>query len=143
MISKTIQYNIHWDKTQMLQNFPLCKKRYKNPLFFLSRDPTYQSFILKLWFLYELKHKVCLFKTVCRIFHFRFCFGFIKSLCFCSTICMDSLILKRHNSFQNFKKMEKPHTDMLPDLWFLSCKFFEFRKSKSWERQFFSVVTFK
>ena len=46
--------------------------RYKNALFFLSRAPTHHSFSFNLWFLYELKHKLCLSKTVYGIFRFRF-----------------------------------------------------------------------
>ena len=72
----------------------------KNTLFFLSRAPTHHGFTFKLRFLYELKHKVRLSKTVCGIFHFRFRFVF-NSLYFCSTKFMHSLALKRHNSFQN------------------------------------------
>ena len=46
------------------------------------------------------------------------------------------------------KIIEKTHTVLLPDLWFLSCnkkflKFFEIKKSKFWEHKFFSIVTFK
>ena len=69
---------------------------------FLSRAPVHHSsFTFNLRSLYELKHKVCLTKTVCRIFRFRFRFVFIKRLHFCSIKCMASLTLKRHNSFQN------------------------------------------
>ena len=50
----------------------------KNALFYLSRAPTHHSFTFNLRFLYELKHKVRLSKTVCGIFHFRFRFVFIK-----------------------------------------------------------------
>ena len=50
----------------------------KNALFFLSRALTQLSFTFNLPFLYELKHKVRLSKTVCGIFHFRFRFIFIK-----------------------------------------------------------------
>ena len=50
----------------------------KNALFFLSRAPTHHSFTFNLRFLYELKHKIRLSKTVCGIFHFRFRFVFIK-----------------------------------------------------------------
>ena len=50
----------------------------KNALFFLSRAPTHHSFTFNLRFLYELKHKVRLSKTVWGIFHFRFPFVFIK-----------------------------------------------------------------
>ena len=50
----------------------------KNSLFFLSRPPTHHSFTLNLRFLYELKYKVRLSKTVWGIFHFRLRFVFIK-----------------------------------------------------------------
>ena len=84
---KCIQYTLYWDKTQMLKKFPSNKiNGAKNALFFLPRAV--------IWFQYKLKQKVRLSKTVYGIFHFR-------SLYFCSTICMDCLTLKRHNSFQN------------------------------------------
>ena len=44
----------------------------KKALFFLLRAPTHHSFNFNLRFLYELKHKVRLSKTVCEIFHFVF-----------------------------------------------------------------------
>ena len=50
----------------------------KNALFFLSRDPTHHNFSFNLRFLYELKRKVRLSKTVCGIFHFQFRFVLIK-----------------------------------------------------------------
>ena len=50
----------------------------KNALFFLSRAPTHHSFTFNLRFLYELKHKVRLSKTMWAIFHFRFLSLFIK-----------------------------------------------------------------
>ena len=63
----------------MLKKFPLDKiNGTKNAPFFLSRAPTHYSYTFNLRFLYELKHKVCLSKTVCGIFHFRFHFVFIK-----------------------------------------------------------------
>ena len=76
---KCIQYTIHWDKTQMLKKFPSDKiNGTKNALFFLSRAPTHQSVTFNLRFLYELKHKIRLSKTVCGIFHFWFRFVLIK-----------------------------------------------------------------
>ena len=42
------------------------------PSFFLSQAPTHHSFTFNLRFLYELKHKVRLSKTVCGIFRFVF-----------------------------------------------------------------------
>ena len=63
----------------MLKKFPLDKiQGTKNALFFLSRAPTHHSFSFNSRFLYELKHKVRLSKTVCGISHFRFRFAFIK-----------------------------------------------------------------
>ena len=63
----------------MLQKFTSDKiNGTKNALFFLSRAPTRHSFTFNLRFLYELKRKVRLSKTVCEIFHFRFHFVFIK-----------------------------------------------------------------
>ena len=50
----------------------------KNALFFLSQAPTNHSFTFDLQFLPELKHKVLSSKTAQGIFHFRFCFIFIK-----------------------------------------------------------------
>ena len=66
-------------KIQMFKKFPSDKiNGTKNSLFFLSRVPTHHSFTFNFRFLYELKHKVQLSKTMCGIFHFRFCSVFIK-----------------------------------------------------------------
>ena len=63
----------------MLKKFPSGKINVtRNAIFFLLRATTYHSFTFSLRFLYELKHKVRLSKTVCGIFHFQFCFAFIK-----------------------------------------------------------------
>ena len=44
---KCTQHIIHWDKTQTLKSFPSDKINCtKNVLFFLSRGPTYHSFIV-------------------------------------------------------------------------------------------------
>ena len=40
--------------------------------------PTHHSFTFMLQLFYELKHMVCLPKTVYGIFNFQFCFIFIK-----------------------------------------------------------------
>ena len=78
-----IIYTMQWDKIQMLKKFLLNKtNRTKNALFFLLRAPSHYSFAFNLRFLYELKHKVCLSKTVCGIFHFRFGFNLIKNYVF-------------------------------------------------------------
>ena len=66
-------------KHKSLKKFPSDKTNgTKNALFFLSRAPTRHSFTFNLRFLYELKNKVRLSKTVCGIFLFRFPFVFIK-----------------------------------------------------------------
>ena len=76
---KCIQYITHWDKTQILKKLPSDEiNGTKNALFFLSRSPPHHNFILNLRFSYGLKHKVYLSKTVRGIFHFWFCFIFIK-----------------------------------------------------------------
>ena len=76
----------------MLKKFPSNKiNGTKNALFFLLGAQTHHSFTFNLRFLYELKHKVCLYKTVW--FRFAFINDYIKR--------MDSLTLKRHDSSQN------------------------------------------
>ena len=76
----------------MLKKLPLNKiSGTKNALFFLSRGPTHHSFTFNFRILYQLKYKVGLSKTVHRIFHFRFCFFFIKFI----------FLFNKQNSFQN------------------------------------------
>ena len=63
----------------MFTKFPSDKVNgTKSALFFLSQAPAPHSFTLNLRFLYDLKYKVRLSEPVCGIFHFRFCFIFIK-----------------------------------------------------------------
>ena len=63
----------------MFKKFPSGKINVtKNTFFFLSRAPTHHSFTFNLRFLSELKHKVCLSKTVCEVFYFPFRLVFIK-----------------------------------------------------------------
>ena len=69
---------MHSDKTQMLKKFPSNKiNGTKNALFFIWRAPTHHSFTFNLRFLYELKQKVFLSKTMCGIFRFRLGFFLI------------------------------------------------------------------
>ena len=94
----------------MLKKFPSDKiNGTKNALFFLSRAPTHHSFTFNLRFLYELKHKVCLSKTVCGIFHFRFRFVFIKVYIFVQqnawTLSLQNVII-----LFKIKIIEKSHT---------------------------------
>ena len=63
----------------MLRKLPSEKfKGYKKCPFFLARAPTHHSFTFDFPLLYELKHKVSLFKITCEISHFLFRFVFIK-----------------------------------------------------------------
>ena len=50
----------------------------KNALSFLSLASTHHNFTFNLRFLYEVKHKVRLSKTVYGIFYFQFPYVFIK-----------------------------------------------------------------
>ena len=130
----------------------------KDTLFLLSRAPTHHSFTFNLRFLYELKQQVCLSKTVCGTFHFWSRSAFIKVYIFVQNA--RTLLLYKVIFPFKIKIIEKPHTVLLPDLWFLSCiKMFlnsvisawlkrwqviKCSQSKFWERQFFfSIVTFK
>ena len=73
---KCIQYTIHWDKTQILEKFPLDKiNGTENALLFLLQATTNCSFTFTLQFLYARKHKVRLSKTGEK---FRFHFLFMK-----------------------------------------------------------------
>ena len=98
---KYIQYTINWNKTNVKEIRSDKINSRKNALLFLSQAPTHHSFIFNLRFLYELKHKVRLSKTMCGIFLFRFRSVFIKVYIFVQKKCMDSLTIKRHNSFQS------------------------------------------
>ena len=80
---KCIQYTINWDKTQIFKKFTLDKINYtKNALFFLSQAPIHHNFTFNLCFLYELKNKVRLSKTMCGIFHCWFRFVLINKCIF-------------------------------------------------------------
>ena len=61
----------------------------KNTRFFLSRAPTHDSLTFNLQFLYELKHKICLSKTVFGIFYSRICFVFIRVISQPTFTCSD------------------------------------------------------
>ena len=83
----------------------------KNALFFLLRAPTHHSVASNLRFLYELKHKVRLAKTMSRIFCFQFLFVFIEVYIFVQQNT-STLTLKRRNSFQ--KNKEKVTRSFVP-----------------------------
>ena len=63
----------------MLKNFlPTKQGLQKNALSLLSLGPTHHSVTFSSRFLYELKHKVHLSKSVCAIFHFSFHLLYMK-----------------------------------------------------------------
>ena len=134
----------------MLKKFPSDKiNGTKNALFFLSRAPTHHSFTFNLRFLYELKHKVRLSKTVCGIFHFQFRFVFIKVYIFVQQNAWTLWLLNVITPFK-IKVIEKPHTVLLPDVWFLSCKALKFNdlvtnflNPENLSSDNVSIVTFK
>ena len=90
----------------MLKKIPSDKINSTKMLSFLFCELQLISFTFNLRFLYELKHKVRLSKTVCGIFHFRFCFVFIKAYVF---VQQKAWTLKRHDSVK-IKIIKKPHT---------------------------------
>ena len=86
-------------------------------------------------------------------------FWFLWKFYFCSTKCMDSLILKRLNSFENQNNIKAKHSFAPRPLIFKLQKealkfndiyvswkiwprdnFFKLRKSTFWKRQFFSIA---
>ena len=114
---KCMQYTIHWDKTHMLKKFPLYKiNDTKMPSFFFWKLQLI-SFTFNLWSLYELKYKVLVYKTVCKIFHFRFRIFCIKVYIF---VQQNAWILWLWNIIIPFKIKitEKLHTVFPKDLIF-------------------------
>ena len=95
----------------------------ESPLLFHSWAPTHHNFTFNL-FLYELNHKVHLSKTVCGIFHFWFCFLFIKVYIL---VQQSAWTLWFYNVITPFKMkiIEKPHTVLIPAVWFLSYNKFQ------------------
>ena len=95
---------------RMRQYFLICKSMYKsngtkNTLFLASSNSSQFTFNLR--FLYELKYKVSLSKTVCGIFHFRFRFDFIKV---CIFVQQNTWTLWLYNVITSFKiKRIKKH----------------------------------
>ena len=92
----------------------------KNAVFFLLRAPTHHTFTFNLRFLYELKHKFRLSKLYMGFPIFDFTSLLLKFV---------FLFNKMHGLFDlktsvpfKIKIIEKLHTVLLPDLWFLSCK---------------------
>ena len=95
----SIHHILRWN-TNVKKKFFWQNKRYKKITLFLSRAPTHHSFTFNLWFIYELRHKVRLSKTVRGIFYFRLRFVFIKVYIFVQQIAYTRW-LQNNNSFQN------------------------------------------
>ena len=81
---KCIQYSINWDKTQMLNIFTVL----------LLISDSYMSCSTRLVYL-----KVCVGFSIFESVSFL-----LKFVYFFSTECVESMILKRHSSFQNWNK---------------------------------------
>ena len=118
---KCIQYTIYRDKRVLLKKFPSDKiNSTKNTLFFFLWAPTHHSFTFNSQFLYELKHKACIYTTLCGIFHFRFRFLSIKVYIFVQqnqmTLWLSNLVIPF-----KIKIIEKPHAVLHSDVWFFKC----------------------
>ena len=81
------------------------------------------QFSFNLWYLYELKHKVCLSKSMSGIFHFWFHFVFIKIYVFVQqkgwTLLVQNVIILFKTGI-----LEKPHMLLVP----YPCFFFKLQK---------------
>ena len=100
---ENISYSTQIFKKNVSDKISALKK-----VLFLSQARAHHSLIFNLQFLYELKHKADLSKTVCGIFHFWFLLLFIKVYFFAQQ--NDYLTLRRHNSFQNKNKRKATHS---------------------------------
>ena len=100
--NKSVWSNIFW-------YVKVCTKVMVQKIPFSWQAPTHHSFTFNLRFLYELKYKVSLSKTVCGIFHFRFRFDFIKV---CIFVQQNTWTLWLYNVITSFKiKRIKKHWD--------------------------------
>ena len=110
----SVHYTLRWNTNLKKIPFEQNKWYKKCPLF------SFATFTFNLQFLYELKQKVRLSKTVCGIFHFLFHFVFIKKYIFVQrhvwTLWIQNLIIPF-----KIKIIKKPHTVLQLDLSFLSC----------------------
>ena len=109
---------IQYTKTEIKLKFSSDNKIFKkmHSLFFHKLQLIFNS-----WFLYELKNKVHLSKTVCGILHVRFYFIFIKAYIF---IQQKAWVIWLWNVLISFKItiIEKSHMVLIPYFWLLSFK---------------------
>ena len=82
----------------------------KNALFFFSRAPTHHSCTFDLRFLYELKKKFISLKLCVGSSTFDSVSFLLKFIFLFNKRHLDSLTLKRHNSFQNKNNKKAPHS---------------------------------
>ena len=117
---KFIQYTIYWDKTQMLKKSPSDNKNLekKNSTRFSLGSSNSSVLLLIHNFLHKLKHRVCFSNRECGIFHFWFCFVFIKIYTFVQQNAW-TLWLQNIVPFK-IKMIKKLHTILLPERSFLS-----------------------
>ena len=92
----------------MNECFLICKSMYILKVYSIHYTLRKSTNVEKTRFLHELKYKFRLYKSKCGIFNFRFRFVLLKFI-FCSTKSMDSLTLKRHDSFQNLNNRKATH----------------------------------
>ena len=108
MICKSVYilkvYSIHY-KLKKSTNF-LQKKKMLQKMHCFSQAWTHHGFTFNLGFLYELKFKIHLSKTMCVAFDFWFHLIFIKV----HQKSMDPSTLKLHDSFQNKNNRKVTHS---------------------------------
>ena len=116
-------YLIHYTLRKILKKSPSDKingTRNALPLFSFASSNSH-SFIFNLWFSYELKRKVRLwFSSYVGFSIFRFVLFFFKAYVFVQQNAW-TLWLENVTTPSKIKIIEKPHTVLLPGVWFLSC----------------------
>ena len=107
---KFVQYTIHgWRYNTNVKKISFRQnKRWKIKFLFSFASSNSSQFYFNWLFLYEVKLKVQFSKIVCGILH---SVSFLSKIIFCSIKCIESINLKRHNSFQN--KNDRRATDRL------------------------------
>ena len=95
----------------MLKKIYSDKINVTKTIVFFSQALTNHSFTFNSQFLYELKQKIHLSKTVCTIIHFGFCFGFfLRFFFFFSIKSMGSMTLKLHIYLQSKNNRKGTHS---------------------------------
>ena len=133
---KFIQYTIHWDKTQMLKKkFLWTKQRLQKMLSFLFCKLQLITVLLLIcnsytswstWFIsLKLSGEYSIFDSVSLLFNFIFLFNKKQGLIDFLDFSMFIILFKI--------QIGKPHTVLLPDLWFFNYnKKFENSMISAW-----------